>query len=92
MVIEYFRNAIFLKKAKLIKFIMQIFSLGLMVVMVVKGWFLAQSLSMEYHTTFPISVKYKYLASAVCGGLMFYYLCLQSWVIWKELRAGDNKY
>jgi len=92
MVIEYFRDALFLKKALVIKFIMQIFALGLMVVMVVKGWFLAQSLSMEYHTTFPISVKYKYLASAVCGGLMFYYLCLQSWVIWKELRAGNKKH
>lgn len=91
MVIEYFLDTFFIAKKGLIKFILQFLALGLMGVIMVKGWFFAQTLSMEYHTTFPISVKYKYLASSVCGGLMFFYLCLHLRALWNELMAGRRK-
>ena len=91
MVIEYFRDALFLgKKGLVIKFILEIAALVFLVVLVVKGWAMATFVAMEYHTTFPVSVMYKYLASPVCGGLMFLYLSLQLRMTWKELRVGNE--
>lgn len=90
MVIEYFRDAVFGERSVVVKLIMQVFSLGLVAVMAVKGWVFAQSLSMEYHTTFPLSVKYKYLAGSVGSGLMFYYLCLECRAIWKQLLSREE--
>lgn len=91
MVIEYFRDHLFGKKALAIKFTMQIFSLVFLVVVVIKGWSLAQAVSLEYHITFPISVKYAYLVSVVCGGLMFFYLIIDLWRTWKDRFTGRMK-
>ena len=92
MVIEFFRDTLFGGKALIVKFIMQIFSELFLLVVVVKGWHLAESMAIEYHTTFPISVKYKFLPTAVCGGLMFYYLSLELWMTGKKLLAGKEKH
>lgn len=88
MVIDTFRDRFFGTKAIVVKLIMQLFSLVFLLVVIIKGWSLAQSMTYEYHITFPVSVKYTYLASAVCGALMFYYLVLELWTTLRELRNG----
>ncbi len=64
--------------------VLALFFLG---VVVVKGVSLVRMTAQEFYVTFPLSVKYAYLASVVGGGLMFFFVGqeLRS-TIWKLLQ------
>lgn len=62
--------------------VLALFFLG---VVVVKGVSLVKMTAQEFYVTFPISVKYAYLASVVGGILMFYFLT-------QELRSTFRRF
>jgi C4-dicarboxylate transporter DctQ subunit len=92
MAIGFFRDRLFSGKMLfLIRILMLLLSMALMSVMAIKGYDLSESLAMEFFTTFPVSIKYKYLSSAVGGALVLYYLCLELWKTVSEFLHTEKK-
>ena len=74
MVIEFIRDRLPMPWPLYIKAATDLLALFFLGVVVIKGVSLVQMMSREFYVTFPISVKYAYLASVVGGLLMFFFL------------------
>lgn len=74
MMIEFIRDRLPMPWPLRIKIATDLLALFFLGVVVVKGVSLVQMMSREFYVTFPLSVKYAYLASVVGGILMFFFL------------------
>jgi TRAP-type C4-dicarboxylate transport system permease small subunit len=85
MVIEFIRDRFpepWPMRVKVATDLLALFFLG---VVVVKGVSLVGMTAREFYVTFPLSVKYAYLASVVGGALMFFFLA-------HELRSTFRRF
>jgi|YelNatPaOPRAMG01_1025707.scaffolds.fasta_scaffold67244_2 TRAP-type C4-dicarboxylate transport system permease small subunit len=74
MVIEFIRDRIPNPWPKIIKLFTNLLALFFLIIVIVKGVSLVNMMAKEYYVTFPISVKYAYLASVIGGLLMVIFL------------------
>lgn len=74
MVIEFIRDRFKEPWPLRIKIATDVLALFFLGVVVVKGVSLVKMTAQEFYVTFPLSVKYAYLASVVGGSLMFFFL------------------
>ncbi|MGB9699274.1 MAG: TRAP transporter small permease [Thermodesulfobacteriota bacterium] len=74
MVIEFIRDSLPHPWSKIIKLFTDILALLLLVIVVTKGISLVNMMAKEFYVTFPVSVKYAYLASVIGGLLMLIFL------------------
>ncbi len=74
MVIEFIRDRFREPWPLRIKIATDLLALFFLGVVVVKGISLVKMTAEEFYVTFPLSVKYAYLASVVGGSLMFFFV------------------
>lgn len=79
MVIEFIRDSLSKPWSQVIKFLMDLLALFLLAIVVIKGISLVNMMSKEFYVTFPVSVKYAYLASVIGGLLMLIFLFKDFW-------------
>jgi len=91
MVIEFIRDRFpepWPLRTKVATDVLALFFLG---VVVVKGVSLVKMTAQEFYVTFPVSVKYAYLASVVGGILMFYFLTQELRSTFRRLTKKEKK-
>ena len=91
MVIEFIRDRFpepWPLRTKVATDVLALFFLG---VVVVKGVSLVKMTAQEFYVTFPVSVKYAYLASVVGGILMFYFLAQELRSTFRRLTKKEKK-
>ncbi len=92
MVIEFIRDRLPGPWPLRIKMATDLLGLLFLAVVVVKGISLVKMTAMEFYVTFPLSVKYAYLASVVGGALMFFFLSSTLRSTFRQLKAKEKKH
>jgi TRAP-type C4-dicarboxylate transport system permease small subunit len=91
MVIEFVRDLFPEPWPGRIKLAMDLLALFFLAVVVVKGISLVNMTASEFYVTFPLSVKYAYLASVVGGALMFFFLSQELRSTFRRLKNKEKK-
>ncbi len=79
MVIEFIRDSFPNPWPVTIKFLTDLLALFFLTVVVIKGISLVNLMAKEFYVTFPVSVKYAYLASVIGGLLMLIFWLSDFW-------------
>lgn len=74
MVIDYIRDRFAEPWFIIVKLVTDFLALFLLAIVVIKGISLVNMMANEFYVTFPLSIKYAYLASVIGGGLMLAFL------------------
>jgi TRAP-type C4-dicarboxylate transport system permease small subunit len=74
-----------------VKIITDLLALAFLAVLVVSGVSLVEITAQEFYVTFPLSVKYAYMASVVGGILMFFFLSLDLRSTFRCLTKKEKK-
>lgn len=91
MVIEFIRDSFPNPWPLVIRFFTDLLALCFLAIVVVKGVSLANMMSREYYVTFPVSVKYAYLASVIGGLLMLFFLSRNFWLNFLQIFIKRRK-
>lgn len=91
MVIEFVRDLFPEPWPGRIKMATDLLALFFLAVVVVKGISLVNMTATEFYVTFPLSVKYAYLASVVGGALMFFFLSQELRSTFRRLKSREKK-
>ena len=91
MVIEFIRDRFPEPWPLRTKVATDVLALCFLGVVVVKGVSLVKMTAQEFYVTFPVSVKYAYLASVVGGILMFYFLAQELRSTFRRLTKKEKK-
>ena len=91
MVIEFVRDLFPEPWPIRIKIATDLLALFFLAVVVVKGISLVNMTASEFYVTFPLSVKYAYLASVVGGALMFFFLSQELRSTFRRLKNKEKK-
>jgi len=91
MVIEFIRDRFPEPRPLRHKLATDLLALFFLAVVVVKGMSLVDMTAREFYVTFPLSVKYAYLASVVGGALMFFFLSLEFRTTFRRLKNKEKK-
>lgn len=90
MVIEFIRDWLPGSWPSRIKVATDLLALFFLAVVVVKGISLVKMTAAEFYVTFPLSVKYAYLASVVGGALMFFFLSQELRSTFRRLKNKEK--
>ena len=74
-----------------VKIITDLLALAFLAVLAISGVSLVKITSQEFYVTFPVSVKYAYMASVVGGVLMFFFLTLDLRSTFRSLSRKEKK-
>ena len=91
MVIEFIRDRLPEPWPLRVKLATDLLALFFLAVVVVKGISLMGMTAGEFYVTFPLSVKYAFLASVVGGALMFFFLSLEFRTTFRRLKNKEKK-
>lgn len=91
MVIDFIRDRLPEPWPLKIKMATDLLALFFLAVVVVEGLSLVNMMAREYYVTFPLSVKYAYLASVIGGALMFFFLSQDIRSTVRRFIKGEKK-
>ena len=92
MVIEFLRDRLPGPWPFRIRLVTDLLALLFLAVVVVKGISLVNMTAREFYVTFPLSVKYAYLASVVGGALMFFFLSSELRSALRRVKTKEKKH